>query len=297
LRDHIVGLNAGRWDYIFSIIKKFRNDPNAILPDRAQVTMTVPFMRAYTELLVRTCHRRGAHAMGGMAAFIPSRKDPIVNDKALQKVREDKLRESQDGFDGTWVAHPDLVPVAMQIFDQALGKAPHQKHRKREEVNVSAGDLLNFNVPGGAVTDAGLRANINVAVRYLEAWLRGSGAVAINNLMEDTATAEISRAQVWQWLRHKVTLDNGRPVTPELYRDIVDDELTDLHERIGGDAYHSGRYEEAAELFDQLATGSEFAEFLTTAAQAELRDAAGERSDTVAINARVPGASTAEVCP
>jgi malate synthase len=289
LRDHIVGLNAGRWDYIFSIIKKFRNDQAAILPDRSQITMTVPFMRAYTELLVKTCHRRGAHAMGGMAAFIPSRKDQIINDKALAKVREDKVRESQDGFDGTWVAHPDLVPVAAKIFDDALGTAPHQKHRQRKDVGVAAGDLLNFAVPEGTITEAGLRTNINVAVQYLESWLRGNGAVAINNLMEDTATAEISRAQIWQWLHHHVKLDDGREITAELYRDLFDDELSNLHERIGGEAYHAGRFEEAAELFDQLATATEFPDFLTVAGQRELRQPGNERIDTDSSATRVQG--------
>ncbi|MFN8596169.1 MAG: malate synthase A, partial [Anaerolineae bacterium] len=200
LRNHIAGLNAGRWDYMFSIIKKFRNRPDFAFPDRAQVTMTSPFMRAYTELLVKTCHQRGAHAIGGMAAFIPSRKDPVVNENALKKVREDKLRESGDGFDGTWVAHPDLVPVAKEIFDEVLGDKPHQKERLREEVDVNASQLIDFAIPGGAITEAGLRLNINVALQYVEAWLRGTGAVAIYNLMEDAATAEISRAQVWQWI-------------------------------------------------------------------------------------------------
>jgi malate synthase len=204
----------------------------------------------------------------------------VINEKALAKVREDKVRESQDGFDGTWVAHPDLVPIATKIFDQALGNSPNQKSRQRGDVTVTADDLLNFAVPGGTITEAGLRTNIGVAVQYLEAWMRGNGAVAINNLMEDTATAEISRAQIWQWLHHRVQLDDGRPITIDLYRDIVDDELSNLHERIGGDAYHSGRYEDAAGLFDQLATSSEFAEFLTTAAQRQLQDVADERAFT-----------------
>ncbi len=200
LRDHSAGLNAGRWDYMFSIIKKFRSKPGFLLPDRVQVTMTVPFMRAYTELLVKTCHKRGAHAIGGMAAYIPSRKDAEANQLALDKVTEDKERESRDGFDGTWVAHPDLVPVAMQVFEKVLGDKPHQKERMREEVNTSAKELQDFRVPGGEITEKGLRLNINVALQYIESWLRGTGAVAIYNLMEDTATAEISRAQVWQWV-------------------------------------------------------------------------------------------------
>src|SRR5207249_8683526 len=195
LREHSSGLNAGRWDYIFSAIKKFRLRPEFVLPDRAQVTMTVSFMRAYTELLVKTCHRRGAHAMGGMAAFVPSRKDPTVNEVALTKVREDKLRESDDGFDGTWVAHPDLVPVAKEVFAGKLGNRPHQKDRLRDDVRVTAEQLRDFRVPGGTITEAGLRQNIDVGLQYLESWLRGQGCVAIYNLMEDAATAEISRSQ------------------------------------------------------------------------------------------------------
>jgi malate synthase len=197
LRDRSIGLNAGRWDYIFSCIKKL----GAVLPDRSQVTMTVPFMRAYTELLVKTCHRRNAHAMGGMAAFIPSRRDPEVNEVAMAKVREDKERESRDGFDGTWVAHPDLVPLATEVFDSVLGERPNQVERRRDEVSVSGEDLIDFAVPGGEITDAGLRQNVSVGVRYLDAWLNGTGAAAIDNLMEDAATAEISRAQVWSWVQ------------------------------------------------------------------------------------------------
>src|SRR6476661_219314 len=200
LREHAAGLNAGRWDYLFSGIKKLRSWPDLAVPDRAQLTMTVPFMRAYTELLVRTCHRRGAHAIGGMAAFIPNRPDPAVTETALARVRDDKDRESGDGFDGTWVAHPDLVPVAMEVFDRVLGDRPNQKDRLREDVVVSAAELLDLRVPGGAVTEAGIRANIRVALAYLDSWLRGVGAAAIDNLMEDAATAEISRSQLWMWL-------------------------------------------------------------------------------------------------
>ena len=200
LRDYGCALNAGRWDYIFSVIKKFRSR-DWVLPDRAQVTMTVPFMRAYAELLVATCHRRGAHAIGGMAAFIPSRKDPEVNEVALAKVREDKERESGDGFDGTWVAHPDLVPVATEVFDRVLGERPNQVERRRDNVEVSTDELLDFEVPGGEITDEGLRVNVSVGVRYVDAWLQGVGAAAIDNLMEDAATAEISRAQVWSWVQ------------------------------------------------------------------------------------------------
>jgi malate synthase len=257
LRDHAAGLNAGRWDYIFSVIKKFRRHREFLLPDRAQVTMTVPFMRAYTELLVRTCHRRGAHAIGGMAAFIPSRRDPQVNEIALAKVREDKEREAKDGFDGTWVAHPDLVPVALEVFDRVLGEQPHQKHRLREDVQVTARDLLDVRVPGGRITEGGLRNNVSVALQYLDSWLRGQGAAAIFNLMEDTATAEISRAQLWQWHFHRAELDDGRPVTAELYVQIRDEELT----KLGGEG--AGRLREAREILDRLVLDDEFTEFLT----------------------------------
>lgn len=264
LRDHITGLNAGRWDYIFSIIKKFRNQPDFVFPDRAQVTMTVPFMRAYTELLVRTCHRRGAHAIGGMAAFIPSRKDPSINETAIAKVREDKLREVNDGFDGTWVAHPDLVPSVKAIFAEKLGAKPHQKERLREDVNVTSEQLRDFRVPGGTITEAGLRLNINVGILYLESWLRGNGAAAIYNLMEDTATAEIARAQVWQWLHSpNGVLADGRPITLELYRQILPEELEKIKALVGAETYAKGRYQEAAALFDTLVTADDFVEFLT----------------------------------
>src|SRR5712691_7338717 len=242
LREHSAGLNAGRWDYIFSIIKKFRHRAGWVLPDRAQVTMTVPFMRAYTDLLVRTCHRRGAHAIGGMAAFIPSRKDPDVNARALARVREDKQRESADGFDGTWVAHPDLVPLATEVFTAALGDAPHQKHRFREEVRVAARELLDIRVPDGQVTEAGIRANVSVALQYLDSWLQGIGAAAIANLMEDTATAEISRAQLWQWVRHRCRLPDDRVIDPALYLTIRQQES----DALGA----GGRRREAAELLD-----------------------------------------------
>jgi malate synthase len=247
LRDHAAGLNAGRWDYIFSIIKKFRASPEFVLPDRAQVTMTVPFMRAYTELLVKTCHRRGAHAMGGMAAFVPSRRDPEVNEVALVKVRDDKRREAGDGFDGTWVAHPDLVPVALEEFDGVLGKRPNQVERLREEVDVAAADLLDVRVPDGEITDEGVHMNVSVGLRYLESWLRGTGAVAIYNLMEDAATAEISRSQIWQWLRHG-RIERGRVVAFE------DAELAEAGE---------GRWDDARGLFDEVALSEELEEFLT----------------------------------
>jgi malate synthase len=247
LREHSAGLNAGRWDYIFSIIKKFREKQEFVLPDRAQVTMTVPFMRAYTELLVKTCHRRGAHAMGGMAAFVPSRRDPEVNEVALAKVREDKQREAGDGFDGTWVAHPDLVPVAMEEFDEVLGPRPNQVERLREEVDVAAADLLDVRVPDGEITDEGVRGNVSVGLRYLESWLRGTGAAAIYNLMEDAATAEISRSQVWQWVHH------GR-IEREQVVAFEDEELAGAGE---------GRWQDARALFDEVALSDGFAEFLT----------------------------------
>jgi malate synthase len=262
LREHAAGLNAGRWDYIFSAIKKFSHDSRAVLPDRAQVAMTAPFMRAYTELLVKTCHRRGAHAIGGMAAFIPSRRDPEVNERALAAVRADKQREAGDGFDGTWVAHPDLVPVAQEAFDAVLGDRPNQKERLREEVLADAAALLDLRVPGGRITEAGVRNDIGVAVQYVESWLRGTGAVAIFNLMEDAATAEIARGQLWQWRRHGATLDDDRPVTAELYRALRDDELGKLR-RFEGD-----RFDDARALIDRLVLDDEFAEFLTIPAYA-----------------------------
>lgn len=263
LREHVAGLNAGRWDYIFSVIRRFRTQ-DYVLPDRAQVTMTVPFMRAYTELLVKTCHGRGAHAIGGMAAFIPSRRDADVNRVALEKVREDKEREADAGFDGTWVAHPDLVPVAREEFDKALGERPHQKDRLREDVEVTAADLSDFLIAGGTITEDGVRNNVNVALQYMNAWLMGLGAVAIFNLMEDTATAEISRAQLWQWIRRAATLDDGRHIDADFYRRIRDEEL----HRLGGP--DKGRLGEAAALLDQLVLSEECEEFLTLRAYEEL---------------------------
>ena len=259
LREHSSGLNAGRWDYIFSVIKKFRDWGEMMLPDRARVTMTVPFMRAYTNLLVRTCHKRGAHAIGGMAAFIPSRRDPEVNEAALANVRDDKMRESNDGFDGTWVAHPDLVPVAREAFDRVLGERPNQLDRDRSDVRVAASDLLDVRVPDGRVTLNGVRNNVSVALHYLGSWLRGSGAVGINNLMEDTATAEISRAQLWQWIRHAAPLGDAGTMTTSVYRDARDAALESLST---GDA-NAGRYATAAALLDALVLGDAFTEFLT----------------------------------
>jgi malate synthase len=266
LRPHISGLNAGRWDYLFSIIKYFRDNPAMVLPDRAAVTMTAPFMRAYSELLVSTCHRRGAFAMGGMAAFIPSRRDPAVNEVALAKVREDKEREAGDGFDGSWVAHPDLVPVCQEIFDRVLGDKPNQLDVKRDDVSVDAAQLLDVAALGGAVTETGLRSNISVGLQYLEAWLRGNGAVAINNLMEDAATAEISRSQVWQWIHNGVRLDDGTEITADLVARLEDEELAKIREAIGDQAWTSSRFDDARKLFERVALADDFADFLTTAA-------------------------------
>ncbi len=257
LREHSAGLNAGRWDYIFSLIRLMRSTPLE-LPDRVQITMTVPFMRAYTELLVRSCHKHGAHAIGGMAAYIPSRRDEEVNERALAGVRADKEREAGDGFDGSWVAHPDLVPVVREVFDRHLGEAPHQKERLREEVAVGASELLDFRVPGGTITEAGVRTNVRVALQYLDAWFSGWGAAAINNLMEDTATAEISRAQLWQWVTRGSTLDDGRRVDGELYRRIRDEELAALR---GGPT--AGFLDQATSLLDDLVLAEEFVLFLT----------------------------------
>jgi len=255
LRDHSAGLNAGRWDYIFSVIKKFRDRPEFVLPDRVQVTMTVPFMRAYTELLVRTCHARGAHAIGGMAAFIPSRRDAGVNEIAMARVREDKARESADGFDGTWVAHPDLVPVAMAEFDAVLGDRPNQLNRLREDVTTEAADLLNVVATPGEVTEEGVRANVSVGIRYIAAWLQGVGAAAIDNLMEDAATAEISRSQIWHWMHH------GRVARAEVER-IISEVMAELPDE---PVYH-----EAREVFEKVTMRERFVDFLTFTAYAQL---------------------------
>ncbi|GGK82592.1 malate synthase [Sphaerisporangium melleum] len=269
LRDHSAGLNAGRWDYLFSVIKKFRTRGREfLLPERNAVTMTAPFMRAYTELLVRTCHKRGAHAIGGMAAFIPSRRDPEVNKVALEKVRADKTRESGDGFDGSWVAHPDLVPICGEVFDSVLGERPNQLDRLREDVSVSAADLLAVSKTPGEITEAGLRNNIDVALRYLAAWMGGSGAVGIHNLMEDAATAEISRSQIWQWVHNDIELaDTGEVVTKELVGRIIAEELDKIRQEPGFDA---SLYGQAAELFTEVALDDDFAEFLTLPAYARM---------------------------
>jgi malate synthase len=263
LRDHSAGLNAGRWDYLFSVIKKFRSrGQEFVLPERNSVTMTAPFMRSYTELLVKTCHRRGAHAMGGMAAFIPSRRDAEVNAVAMAKVREDKTRESADGFDGSWVAHPDLVPLCREVFDAALGDRPNQLDRQREEVSVSAADLLAVSKTPGTITEAGLRNNISVGLQYLASWLGGNGAAAIFNLMEDAATAEISRSQVWQWMHNGVRLDDGQPVTRELVERIIGEELATIREALGA-GFDAPRFEQARTLFSEVALADDYAEFLT----------------------------------
>jgi malate synthase len=259
LREHASGLNAGRWDYLFSFIKTFRSRADKVLPDRAQLTMTVPFMRAYAERLVQVCHRRGAHAIGGMAAFIPNRKDAEVNARALAKVREDKEREVAMGFDGTWVAHPDLVPVARDVFDRVLGEHPHQKDHAGNDVSIRADQLIDSDVPGGLVTIEGVRMNVEVALLYIEAWLRGSGAVAIHNLMEDAATAEISRTQLWQWIRHGAAIDGAGEMTREYYLRVRGEELARLSVLPGA----GPRLEEAAALLDMLVAGDSFEEFLT----------------------------------
>jgi malate synthase len=258
LKDHISGMNAGRWDYIFSMIKRFSQHPQFVLPDRNKITMTVPFMRSYTKLLVQVCHRRGAHAIGGMSAFIPSRKDPKVNENAISQVRNDKQREASDGFDGTWVAHPDLVPVAMAVFDKVLGTNSHQKTKLNLDDKVSDQDLIKTKIKDEFITEQGLRNNITVALKYLSSWLDGLGAVAINNLMEDAATAEISRAQLWQWIHHDACLQDGRAVTKDLYDLIKKEEIT----KIAGCSDKS--LKNAENILDDLVLTPRFEEFLTT---------------------------------
>ncbi|GHJ41136.1 malate synthase A [Streptomyces sp. TS71-3] len=271
LRDHASGLNAGRWDYLFSIVKNFRDGGERfVLPDRNAVTMTAPFMRAYTELLVRTCHKRGAHAIGGMAAFIPSRRDPEVNKVAFEKVRADKDREASDGFDGSWVAHPDLVPIAMESFDAVLGDAPNQRNRLREDVTVAAADLIAIDALDAKPTYDGLVNAVQVGIRYIEAWLRGSGAVAIFNLMEDAATAEISRSQIWQWINAGVVFENGERATRELARKIADEDLAAIRAEAGEEAFSAGRWQEAHDLLLTVALDEDYAEFLTLPAYREL---------------------------
>jgi len=263
LREHSAGLNAGRWDYQFSIIKKFRTRGREfLLPDRNAVTMTAPFMRAYTELLVKTCHARGAHAMGGMAAFIPNRRDPEVTKVALAKVRDDKTRESNDGFDGSWVAHPDLVSLCREVFDSVLGEKPNQLGKQRDDVHVTAAELLAVSETPGKITEAGLRNDVSVGLQYLANWLAGNGAVAINNLMEDAATAEISRSQVWQWLHNDIKLADGPLVTRDLVEQIIGEELAAIRTQLGG-GYDAAQYEQATSLFKEVALADDYAEFLT----------------------------------
>jgi malate synthase len=263
LREHSAGLNAGRWDYIFSAIKCFPERPEMVLPDRGDVTMTVPFMRAYTELLAATCHRRGAHAIGGMAALIPSRRDEEANAKALDAVRADKEREVGQGYDGTWVAHPDLVPVARDVFEQGLAGAPNQLERLRDDVQVSAGELLDLQSTPGSITEAGLRTDVNVGFQYVSFWLSGRGAAAINSLMEDAATAEISRSQIWQWVHHGSKLEDGRTVTADLVRRVLDEETAKIHEAVGDETWQAGRPAETREIFERMALAPELLEFLT----------------------------------
>jgi malate synthase len=273
LREHSGGLNAGRWDYIFSVIKRLRAHPRFLLPDRAEVTMGVPFMRAYAEALVRACHRRGAHAIGGMSAFIPSRRDPEINAEALPRVRADKQRECDQGFDGAWVAHPDLVPEVREIFDRALGDRPNQLDRLREDVYVTASDLLDVSIPDGRVTEEGLRTNVSVGILYLDSWLRGTGAAALFNLMEDTATAEISRSQVWQWVQHGASVEDGHVIDRELVAKVIDEELEKIEDFFGTEQFASMRFDDARELFERVALAEEMVEFLTVPGMEYMDDA------------------------
>ncbi len=269
LREHSAGLNAGRWDYMFSIIKCFRTRGGEfLLPDRNSVTMTVPFMRAYTELLVRTCHKRGAHAIGGMAAFIPS-KDPEINETAYSKVKDDKTREAGDGFDGSWVAHPGMVATCKEAFDAVLGDRPNQLDNLREDVHVTAAQLLDVASTPGEITEAGLRSNVSVGIQYVESWLRGSGAVGINNLMEDAATAEISRSQIWQWINNSVKLSNGETVTRELVEQVVEEEMAKLREA-RGEGFEGGRWQDAKATFTEMALAEDYVDFLTLPAYERL---------------------------
>jgi len=263
LREHIAGLNAGRWDYLFSAIKKFAVHPEKIFAERSQLTMQVPFMRAYAQLLVKTCHKRGIHAMGGMSAFIPSRKDEEINRNAFAKVKADKELEAKNGFDGTWVAHPDLVAVALTEFEKVLGANPNQKYNLRQDVQVTAQELINFQVEGGKITENGLRMNINVGILYIESWLMGLGAAALYNLMEDAATAEISRSQVWQWIRHQAKLEDGREITTALCQTLIKEELEKIKTLVGAERYTQGKFALATQLFEELITAKEFADFLT----------------------------------
>ncbi len=270
LRDHIAGLNAGRWDYIFSCIKKFHQFSDCVLPDRSQITMSVPFMRAYAKLLVQTCHKRKAHAMGGMSAFIPSRKDEHINKLAFEKVTADKELEASTGFDGTWVAHPDLIPVALIPFNKVLGENPHQKHVMLENEVIKASQLTDFVIPDGCITEAGIRMNIQIGILYIESWLRGVGAAAIHNLMEDAATAEISRAQLWQWIHHRAKTYYGVTIDVSMYKFFLADEIQKIKQIVGDDNYHKGKFFDAINLFDKLVTQENFDLFLTTEAYSTL---------------------------
>jgi malate synthase len=270
LREHIAGLNAGRWDYLFSAIKKFAKNADNIFPDRSQLTMQVPFMSAYAKLLVKTCHTRGIHAMGGMAAFIPNRKNEEINKNAFAKVQADKNWEAKNGFDGTWVAHPDLVPIALTEFEQVLAENPNQKQNLRTDVEVLAEELINFEVVGGKITEQGLRMNIYVGILYIESWLNGLGAVAINNLMEDAATAEISRSQVWQCLQYAAKLEDGRRVDANLYEQLLQEELQKIKELVGELRYATGKFEIAAKIFDDLVQAPNLQDFLTIPAYQQL---------------------------
>ena len=273
LRDHAAGLNAGRWDYIFSLIKNFRTrGPRFVLPDRAQVTMTQPFMRAYTEQLVRACHKRGAMAIGGMAAAVPNRKDEAANTNAFEKVRADKTREANDGFDGSWVAHPDLVPVCREVFDSILGERPNQLEKLREDVTPDDRALIDVAATEGTITEQGIRNNIEVGIRYIESWLRGNGAVAIHNLMEDAATAEISRSQLWQWMYASAITDRGEIITHHWIEELLDEEFARL-ERFDGD-----RFEDARDIFEEVTLAQDFPTFLTLPAYARYLTEAREKA-------------------
>jgi malate synthase len=268
LKDHSSGLNCGRWDYIFSAIRKFQKHPEFFLPDRAQVTMTTPFMRAYSQLVIKTCHRRNIHAMGGMAAQIPIKNNPVANEEALAKVRADKEREARDGHDGTWVAHPGLVPIAREVFDKYM-PTPNQIFRKHEDIQVTAADLLE--IPTGTITPGGLRLNIDVGIQYMAAWLSGNGCVPIYNLMEDAATAEISRSQLWQWLHNPHTrLEDGRPITVDLFHEVTAEVLADLRRKVGDEFFAANNYELAARLFDEISVSDQFTDFLTLKAYEHL---------------------------
>jgi len=262
LREHAGGLNSGRWDYLFSIIRKFQNRPDIVLPDRATLTMTVPFMKAYSELVVQTCHQHGIHAIGGMSAYIPRRDDPEANAAAIAQVVADKEREVSEGYDGTWVAHPGLVPVVMEVFNKHL-PTPNQIHVKPTRT-ITAQELLNF--PTGDITERGMRVNINVSLRYLDSWLRGTGAAAINHLMEDAATVEISRSQLWQWIQRGAKLTDGRTITPELFLSMLDEELAKIAEELGNDAYEQRRFPEASEILKRVVLSPTFVDFITVVA-------------------------------